>query len=438
MSTSLTNHQLVSNSLDQLADALLRVVEPAMRKRYNRPSGPWVGVVRQKAWKKHTGSLSDEADLLFLLDCLNKHWDRDFDYGREARGLVNLLQEARNKYHGHRAAGSGDTSADDAGHVVANAARLLQILRDKGHQVVTQHLEVIERNLHELKRRAVHELMPSLGGSTVQVGSAAATEPLPTAPAITEERPRELPEIAPSDRPAQSAAFDDRSHTTRVTLPIAVPAIEPALYPGNIPARVSKDAKYTCGLDGAIRLLFHLGNREETLLTTDQHPKLVEMVRAVKEAKGESPAGVFYINEYGHVLVKAAGETWYAGTYAEYLAFEFEGETIGPWAPKDARSGDVWNGPHVGISYTLTADGRDIYYKRTVRPGVRRKELLSDYADAKIVTDLARPIRQQGGRLYINEAGVLFTPTQGDGQLVYRFLGIIDLAHWFPAPDVTQ
>ena len=59
-----------------------------------------------------------------------------------------------------------------------------------------------------------------------------------------------------------SAAFYDRSHATRVTLPTAVPAIEPALYPGNIPARVSKDAKYTCGLDGAIRLLFHLGNRE--------------------------------------------------------------------------------------------------------------------------------------------------------------------------------
>jgi hypothetical protein len=311
----------------------------------------------------------------------------------------------------------------------------LQILRDKGHQVVTQHLEVVKRNLHELNRRAAHEVMPSLGGSTVQVGSAAAAEPLPTAPAITEEVPRE---IAPSARPAQSAAFYDRSHATRVTLPIAVRATEPALYPGNIPARVSRDAKYTCGLDGAIRLLFHLGNREETLLTTDQHPKLVKMVRAVKEAKGESPAGVFYINEYGHVLVKAAGETWYAGTYAEHLDFGFEGKTIGPRAPKDARSGDIWNGPHVGISYTLTADGRDIYYKRTVRPGVERPELLSDYADAKIVTALARPVKQQGGRLYINEAGVLFTPTQGDRQLVYRYLGTIDLAHWFPAPDVTQ
>jgi hypothetical protein len=438
MTTSLTNHQLVAHSLDQLADALLPVVEPAMRKRYDTPSGPWVAVVRQKACEKDAGRLSDEADLLFLLDCLNKHWDQDFNYGRESQGLVNLLQEARNKYHGHRAAGSGDASADEARHVLANAARLLQILRDKGHQDVTQQLEVVERNLHHLKRRAAHELISSLGRSTAQVRSAAASEPLATEPAITEERPCEQPDIAPNDQPVQSAAFDDRSHATRVSLPIAVPATEPVLYSGNIPANVSKDAKYSCGLDGVIRLLFHLGNREETLLTTDQHPKLVDMVRAVKEAKGESPAGIFYINEYGHVLVKAAGETWYAGTYAEHLAFEFERETIGPWAPKDARSGDVWNGPHVGISYTLTADGRDIYYKRTVRPGVRRKELLSDYADAKIVTDLARPIRQQGGRLYINEAGVLFTPTQGDGQLVYRFLGIIDLAHWFPAPDVTQ
>jgi len=105
--------------------------------------------------------------------------------------------------------------------------------------------------------------------------------------------------------------------------------------------------------------------------------------------------------QYSHVLVKAAGGTWYAGTYTEQLGFEFEKQVFGPRAPKGTKQGDIWTGPHVGILYRLTADERDIYYKRTVRPGVERKELLSDHADATIVTDIARRMKQQGGRLYI-------------------------------------
>lgn len=214
-------------------------------------------------------------------------------------------------------------------------------------------------------------------------------------------------------------------------------ASAPVPYPGNEPSNVSKDAKYSCGLDGKVRLLFDLGNREETLLTTDAHPALVAMVRACKEHHGEPPGGVFYINEYGHVLVKAAGKTWYAGEYHELLEFVFEGRLIGPRPDPSLRPGEPWPGPHVGISYTFTADGRDVYYKRTSRPGVLRKELLSDYVDPAPVVRMARPAKQQGGRLYINEARTLFTPVSDGRSVRYTYLGTVQPQEWFPAPTLA-
>lgn len=215
-------------------------------------------------------------------------------------------------------------------------------------------------------------------------------------------------------------------------------ATAPLPYPGKEPSNISRDAKYTCGLDGKVRLLFDLGDREETLLTTDAHPDLVTMVRACKEHFGESPAGVFYINEYGHVLVKADGGTWYAGNHHQFLEFEFEGRLIGPRPAPDLRHGEPWSGPHVGINYTLTADGRDVYYKRPVRPGVVRKELLSDYVDPAAVIRMARPVKQQGGRLYINEAQALFTPVMNDRRVEYTYLGTVEPDEWFPEPVLPE
>lgn len=211
----------------------------------------------------------------------------------------------------------------------------------------------------------------------------------------------------------------------------------PPTYPGKEPSNVSKDAKYTCGLNGEIRLMFDLGNREETLLTTNAHPDLVKMVRTCKEHFGESPAGVFYINEYGHVLVKADGGTWYAGTYGRFLEFTFEGRLLGPKPEPGLTPGDRWSGPHVGINYTLTADGRDVYYKRSTRPGVVRKELLSDYIDPAPVVRKARPVKQQGGRLYINEARALFTPVPDGRSVAYTYLGTVAPHEWFPAPEIN-
>jgi hypothetical protein len=209
-------------------------------------------------------------------------------------------------------------------------------------------------------------------------------------------------------------------------------------YSGKLPSNASKDAKYGLRLDGRIKLEFDLGNGEETLLTTDDHPDLVAMVRMVKETFDEPAGGVFYLNEHHHVLVKAAGQTWYAGEYHRMLTFEFEGRTIGPVPSAGAKAGDPWNGPHVGINYTLSADGKDVYFKRTVRKGVTKKELLSRYADASVVALLARPVKLQGGRMYINEARALFTPVLRDSVWTHVYLGTVAPEHWFPAPETDE
>src|SRR4051812_34795075 len=93
------------------------------------------------------------------------------------------------------------------------------------------------------------------------------------------------------------------------------PADAPFDYPGYQPSNVSKDARYTLAIDGHIRVQVELGDGEYSLLSTVAHPDLVTMVRTAKAAVGETEAGVFYINEFGHVLVKAGGRTLYAGKY---------------------------------------------------------------------------------------------------------------------------
>ncbi len=71
------------------------------------------------------------------------------------------------------------------------------------------------------------------------------------------------------------------------------------------------------------------------------------------------------------------------------------------------------------------------------RKGVEKKERLSSYADASVVSRLARPIKQQGGRLYINEARALFTPVAASSGLTYVYLGTVAAQDWFPAPEIA-
>lgn len=209
----------------------------------------------------------------------------------------------------------------------------------------------------------------------------------------------------------------------------------PYTYPWLEPSAINEEAKYRVTADGAIRLIYPIDRRERELLTTDAHPELVEMVRSMKATHGEAPSGVFYINEWRHVLVKAGGGTWFAGRYDRQLEFDLDGQTISAVAPSHLEPGDLWPGPRVGVRYTLAASGDDVYCRRLVRPGRERDEYLTDYVPAarQLVREWAR-IRPGGGRLYINEAREVFTPGSEAGSFLY--VGRAPLDRWFPEPRV--
>src|SRR4051812_40916111 len=88
-------------------------------------------------------------------------------------------------------------------------------------------------------------------------------------------------------------------------------------YTGNSPMRVSKDAKYSVTANGEIRLEFRESDRVRYLLTTDEHPQLVQLVNAVKQQIFGQIGGAFYINEYQQVLVPdgQGGACYVAGRY---------------------------------------------------------------------------------------------------------------------------
>ncbi|WBB47436.1 hypothetical protein O3597_20125 [Verrucosispora sp. WMMA2044] len=209
-------------------------------------------------------------------------------------------------------------------------------------------------------------------------------------------------------------------------------------YPWIEPSSTKTDAKYRVTADGHIRLVYIVDRRERALLTTDQHSPLVKMVAEVKREHGEPPSGVFYINEWRHVLVKAGGGTWYAGRYDQLLEFDLDETRISPVAPGHLSPGDNWVGPRVGVKYILKASGDDIYCRRQIRPGRQRDEYLSDYlASASEVVRRWAKHKRAGGSIYINEARELFAPV-GTDVVAYTYLGRVPLDSWFPQPDVDN
>jgi hypothetical protein len=200
------------------------------------------------------------------------------------------------------------------------------------------------------------------------------------------------------------------------------------------PTSVRSDGKYRVTADGEIRLVYQMGARERALLTTNRHASLVEMVGDVKRAHGDQPSGVFYINEWRHVLVKAGGETWFAGRHETPLEFDLDGGVISAAAPSSLKPGDSWPGPRVGIKYTLSAAGDDIHCKRMVRAQVERKEHLSDFLDdcSSVVREWSR-FKPRGGGVYINEARELFAP-DSDNAAEFTYLGRATIDRWFPEP----
>jgi hypothetical protein len=215
-------------------------------------------------------------------------------------------------------------------------------------------------------------------------------------------------------------------------------------YPGNIPTNVNKDAKYSIvsGSDGyQVRLIVTLSAGVRELLTTDEHPELVEMVNEIKHQYNGAYGGAFYINEFLDVLVPTVDrECYFAGTYQKRLTFDLEGQIISPKAPESLRPGEEWSGPHVGVRYKLKAGGRDISYEKVT--GTRQTEhRLSDVRGADDAARLARRLAQHkgdaGGRVYINEASEFFSPPAQPGD-PYIYLGNLDEDYWFEPPDVPR
>lgn len=206
-------------------------------------------------------------------------------------------------------------------------------------------------------------------------------------------------------------------------------------YPWLEPSSVKTDGKYRVTADGQVRLIHTIDRVERALLTTDRHPTLVAMVAEVKKAHGEPPSGVFYINEWRHVLVKADGQTWFAGRYDDLLEFDLDGEKISARAPEGLAPGQPWPGPRVGVRYTLSATGDDVYCTRRITPQRERREKLSAYLDSATEEVRRWSSRKPGGGVvYINEARELFAPCDS----AWRYLGPIRAHQWFPEPQIED
>jgi hypothetical protein len=226
------------------------------------------------------------------------------------------------------------------------------------------------------------------------------------------------------------------------------------LYTGYSPSNVARDAKYSIRHDPddgemKVHLLYRAGHRQRALLSTDLHLKLVRMVNDVKVEVQGTAGGIFYINEWGHVLVKTADrQCYYAGVFPEEdppLTFIFDGGEVSS-APSGIVPGDLWPGPHAGILYKITADEADIYYEHEIRPRRWDRHDLSEDSgrSAADVRELVRRLADHdhrqggGGRIYINEQRQFFAPRPGqDGSLQYIYLGELGQGDpWFPEPPV--
>jgi hypothetical protein len=240
----------------------------------------------------------------------------------------------------------------------------------------------------------------------------------------------------------------------------------PTLYRGLWPQNVSKLAKYRVSFENTVwkvSVQYDIGEGLRYLAVEKDQRDVVERVNAVKTHLRSTPGGVFYVNEYRHILVPVAGSAdtanalyFSAGRLEQDFAFQFEGKPLTS-RPVDAQGqplvpGTKWTGPRPGIPYKLKAGGADIAYETPaltdtdppeVRQGVTRNvELSKILKDKAAVARAVRPIATvrgyQGGRFYVNEHGAIFTPVEGaDGNgLEYIYCGQIDRTAWFPEPPL--
>ena len=219
-------------------------------------------------------------------------------------------------------------------------------------------------------------------------------------------------------------------------------------YRGYWPSVVARDAKYHVTAKGAIRLIYRESRDEELHIEIGGHRQLTDLVNGVKVAHSGRVGGVFYLNEYGHVVVPVVADErltcYFAGQYRGILEFPYDGVLYGPIPPDGLRPGDEWPGPHVGIPHILAPGGDDIRYESREQRGSAvlriRRVWLSESVGPGYARALAHRLLQvkgwAGGRIYINEAQAFFAPVDGFGGRRYRYLGSLGVEPWFPEPNV--
>lgn len=234
------------------------------------------------------------------------------------------------------------------------------------------------------------------------------------------------------------------------------------LYRGAWPSVVGKAAKYSIRMvdgDWRVTILYETGEGERYLAVDTGQGNLPDLIQSVKDP----PSGVFYINEYRHVIVPmphgdpdgTSVHYHYVGKFRDGFTFTYEDRPLSTKAVdaegRPLEPGDQWFGPRPGIPYALAAGGQDIYHEMPaltddvnprVKPRTTKKVKLSKaLRDPERVRRACAPVVKvrgySGGRFYVNENGVIFTPTTSDfGEIDYIFCGHIDLENWFPEPPV--
>lgn len=204
-------------------------------------------------------------------------------------------------------------------------------------------------------------------------------------------------------------------------------------YPWLVPVSHKRSGRSRVGADGRTEIVVVRQGVVTHVPGAAPHPELAAMVAS---ASGVKPSAMrpsyFCINEWRHVLVRKDGLTLLAGRYEAQLIFADRDSEFTAEAPRGLVPGQPWPGSRVGMRYTLTAAGTDVYAKCQDGNGNERKEYLS-----RFVPDAERWIgewsrhKPGGGAIYINEARELFCP---GGSEDYIYLGYAPLDMWFPSP----
>lgn len=236
------------------------------------------------------------------------------------------------------------------------------------------------------------------------------------------------------------------------------------LYPGNWPLRASKLSMYAVRfVDEEWQVAVYKQDESKlwSSLATRNYPEIVNRVNEIKKRTGSGSGGVFYINEFGHIIVPArigkVNHCFYAGKAAEKIEIEFGDESYsGEPVNKEGRklsAGDTWVGPLAGIPYYIIRN-REIYFER---PNFNCSDHILHYSGSTIRlnlssmnenTALARQLIERisdfegtgSGRFFVNEWQSIFAPRLGlnTNEQVYIYCGQLDTNGWFPEPMVSE